>query len=608
MVKANHQTKRKVLDYVYDSFVVVVHYGGKFIKNKGCLKFTGKQKKCYRGLSKEKWSMFAICALADDIGLKCCLDVYWKSEVGPFTMKNVHQLKNDSDVFNILESILANENVHIYLADEANREELSEELFEDYSEAEEVEEVGEGVSDAVEKTQIKDAKEHDATCNVEEADEPIVEDANVEKPEAVVEDANVEEPEIVEDTNVEEPETVVEDVNIEESEKNVNEHDAHDAAAENILEEDVVEVEDVMEEDACSNEVGGGNTIAGDAEPAMVEEGESEMNEEEEDVDSGFFYSDSDVGEDKVAQGLYGDWGTHANEDENAKFNTDCDLENPKFKVGLVFPNKVILKEAIKQYGRKNRYFLIFDINDKRRLRAICKDATCPWNIWASKIDADNETFQIKTFKDVHTCAKVMKNPNITCKFIAKTYLHKFLADRNYAPSSLKADAEANYVAILNSTKCLRARKLAIEMIDESYKDQFKYLYDYLGELRETSPGTTTICQLDDRLFERVYICPQAYKNGYKAGCRPIISLDWCFLKGPYIGWLLADVEIDANDGIYPIAYAVVESENFSAWYWFLSLLKDDLEILNSNQICFMSDRQKGLNEALDELFPDFEQ
>ncbi|KAK8620610.1 hypothetical protein V6N13_067080 [Hibiscus sabdariffa] len=346
MVKANDQTKRKVVDYAdgpqSDSFVAVVHYG----------------------------------------------DVYWKSEVGPFTMKNVHQLKNDSDVFNILESIPANENVHIYLADKADKEELSEELFEDCSEAEEV---GDGVSDVVEKdTNVeepatvdedanveesrKDAKEHDATCNVEEVDETIVEDVNVE------------EPELVEDTNVEEPETVVEDVNIEESEKDANEHDAHDAATENILEEDVVEVEDVVEEDACSNEVGGGNTIAGDAEPAMVEEGESEMNEEEEDVDSGFFDSDSDVGEDEVAQadvshtvvqnleGLYGDWGTHANENENdnetdgegldsfhtvhgsdsdgptwPEFNTDCDLENPKFKVGLVFPNKAILKEAIKQ-------------------------------------------------------------------------------------------------------------------------------------------------------------------------------------------------------------------------------------------------------------------
>ncbi|KAL4331870.1 hypothetical protein GQ457_07G008790 [Hibiscus cannabinus] len=325
-----------------DSFVVVVYYGGKFIKN--------------RGLSKEKWSMFAICALADDIGLKCCLDVYWKPEVGPFTMKNVHQLKNDSDVFNILEFIPTNQNVHIYLADNVDRGEL----FEDCSKAEELEVVSEVVSDAVEK-----------------------------------------------DANIEEPKIVAEDANFEESRDDAREH-----------------------------------------------------------------------------------------------------------------------------------------------------DATC-------NVEESDETI------DVHTCEKVMKNPNITCKFIAKTYLHKFQIDRNYAPSLLKANVEVDYVAILNGTKCHGARKLALEMIDVSYKEEFKKLYDYLGDLRETSPGTTTICQLDDRLFERVYICPQACKNGYSVGCMPVISLDGCFLKGLYIGWLLATIGIDGNDGIYPIAYVVVESENFSAWYWF---------------------------------------
>ncbi|KAK8608962.1 hypothetical protein V6N13_025271 [Hibiscus sabdariffa] len=274
--------------------------------------------------------MFAIFAVADDIRLKCCLDVYWKSEVGPFTMKNFHQLKNESDVFNILESIPTNQNVHIYLADKVDRGKLSEELFKDCSEAEDVEEVGKGVSDAVEKDanveepetiaedanfeeSREDAKEHDATCNVEEENETIVEDANVEEPKTV-EDTNVEEPE------TEAYETIVEDAN--EHDANDTIHDAHDTTPKNIVEEDVVE------EDACSNEVGGGNTIAGDAEPEMVEEGESEMNEEEEDVDSGYFDSDSDVGEDEFAQedvsyrvvqnleGLYGDWGTHANENE----------------------------------------------------------------------------------------------------------------------------------------------------------------------------------------------------------------------------------------------------------------------------------------------------
>ncbi|KAE8655020.1 hypothetical protein F3Y22_tig00117034pilonHSYRG00493 [Hibiscus syriacus] len=104
-----------------------------------------------------------------------------------------------------------------------------------------------------------------------------------------------------------------------------------------------------------------------------------------------------------------------------------------------------------------------------------------------------------------------------------------------------------------------------------------------------------------------MYVCLQACKEGFKVGCRRIISLDGCFLKGYYAGYLLAAVGTDANGGIYPIAYAVVESENQYSWLWFLEILGRDLDIDNSYGWCFMSDRQNGLVEAVTELFPNAE-
>ncbi|KAL4385131.1 hypothetical protein GQ457_15G028750 [Hibiscus cannabinus] len=101
-----------------------------------------------------------------------------------------------------------------------------------------------------------------------------------------------------------------------------------------------------------------------------------------------------------------------------------------------------------------------------------------------------------------------------------------------------------------------------------------------------------------------MYVCPQACKDGWKVGCRRIIGLDGCFLKGYFQGYLLTAVGIDANDCIYPIAYAVVESENMSSWHWFVEILQTDLEIDNSFNICFMSDRQKGLKEVIEDIFP----
>ncbi|KAK5772411.1 hypothetical protein PVK06_048699 [Gossypium arboreum] len=85
------------------------------------------------------------------------------------------------------------------------------------------------------------------------------------------------------------------------------------------------------------------------------------------------------------------------------------------------------------------------------------------------------------------------------------------------------------------------------------------------------------------------------------------MGLDGCWLKGYYDGHLLAAVGVDANNCIYPVAFAAVESENKQSWFWFLELLQRDLEINNSYNICFMSDKQKGLIEAISLLFPNAE-
>ncbi|KAK5812330.1 hypothetical protein PVK06_027759 [Gossypium arboreum] len=82
-----------------------------------------------------------------------------------------------------------------------------------------------------------------------------------------------------------------------------------------------------------------------------------------------------------------------------------------------------------------------------------------------------------------------------------------------------------------------------------------------------------------------MYVCLQACKDGYRAGCTRIVGLDGCFLKGYYGGYLLAVVGIDANNGIYPLAYTAIESENQASWLWFLELLVIDLEIVSSYQI-----------------------
>lgn len=73
-------------------------------------------------------------------------------------------------------------------------------------------------------------------------------------------------------------------------------------------------------------------------------------------------------------------------------------------------------------------------------------------------------------------------------------------------------------------------------------------------------------------------------------GCRPIIGIDGCHVKGAYKGQVFSAIGKDGNENIFPIAYAVVELKTKETWCWFLHNLVNDI---GANNLTFMSHRQK---------------
>ena len=67
-----------------------------------------------------------------------------------------------------------------------------------------------------------------------------------------------------------------------------------------------------------------------------------------------------------------------------------------------------------------------------------------------------------------------------------------------------------------------------------------------------------------------MYIRYNAQKVGFLEGCRPIIGLDGCHLKGRFDGKILSATAKDGNDNIFLVALVVVEQENRDSWVWFL--------------------------------------
>lgn len=57
-------------------------------------------------------------------------------------------------------------------------------------------------------------------------------------------------------------------------------------------------------------------------------------------------------------------------------------------------------------------------------------------------------------------------------------------------------------------------------------------------------------------------VCIFHYVGRLRVGCRPLIGVDGTFLKSKAHGVLLTAVGRDADDGLYPIAFGLVDKEN----------------------------------------------
>ncbi|KAL0312256.1 UNVERIFIED_CONTAM: hypothetical protein Sradi_5624900 [Sesamum radiatum] len=165
----------------------------------------------------------------------------------------------------------------------------------------------------------------------------------------------------------------------------------------------------------------------------------------------------------------------------------------------------------------------------------------------------------------------------------------------------------------VSKSQYYRTKNKVNDMLYGKYKDQYTRLYDYCEELRVSNPGSTVVMktEVDEdsgvEMFLRLYICLDACKRGYLEGCRPVIGLDGCHLKGPHKGVLLSAVGIDPNNCIFPICYCVAETNDKNSWGWFLEKLQHDIGMYDQNKWTIISDRQKGFLPAVYDLLPEVE-
>jgi hypothetical protein len=205
----------------------------------------------------------------------------------------------------------------------------------------------------------------------------------------------------------------------------------------------------------------------------------------------------------------------------------------------------------------------------------------------------------------------------LTSPFLTQSFIEEFRDNQKLDLKGFAAKVQRKFNMCPHRYKLGRARKAALTIIHGDEEEQFALLCDYGEELRRSNPGSKlflTTNQIKEHTdpepkehLATLYWSYDACKRGFLEGCRPFICLDGCHIKTRYKGNLLTAIGIDPNDCIFPIAMGLVEVECTSSWEWFLTTLTDDLNITNTSPFTIMSDRQKGLINAVKKILPNLE-
>ncbi|KAL0422440.1 UNVERIFIED_CONTAM: hypothetical protein Slati_3266900 [Sesamum latifolium] len=225
-----------------------------------------------------------------------------------------------------------------------------------------------------------------------------------------------------------------------------------------------------------------------------------------------------------------GDLDEHRDSEDGhtvALFNPE-DIYDPTFELGMRFNNRGEFKKTLLSHAIKIKRTLKFIKNDKIRVYAKC----------------GNEDYK---------------------------YLQKFKSEPKINMKGFRVDIINELRVNVSKDQAYRTKRTALKVIEESPDYQYARLWDYDEEVRATNPSSTINLgteEADDGeyRFSRMYVCFGGLKTCFQAGCRPIIGVDGCNLKGPNGGILLTAIGVDPNNNLFPIAFAVENKKCRETW------------------------------------------
>ncbi|KAF9612982.1 hypothetical protein IFM89_004785 [Coptis chinensis] len=280
-----------------------------------------------------------------------------------------------------------------------------------------------------------------------------------------------------------------------------------------------------------------------------------------------------------------------------------CELE-PRMSWATV----EVCRDFFKTMAVKHKFSSKQVRNDRLRIELKCKVPDCDWAIIASVTKKDNHTFILRSYNDEHTCQADEKNLNTHARapWVAKALLERMRDHPDYRRKDIMKEMFSQFGINISYWTAWNARMQMLEAIHGNYENGYKLVPEMCRQIMRRNLGSISkyFMNQDSHNLIGVLVPFNASLDGWRNGCRPIVGLDGCFLKGKHGGCCLTVIGLDAMNGIFPLGIYICKAENKDTWRQFLCEMKSYLD-MHKDKLTFMSDRQKGLLASVAEYFPD---
>ncbi|KAL3684017.1 hypothetical protein R1sor_002039 [Riccia sorocarpa] len=230
----------------------------------------------------------------------------------------------------------------------------------------------------------------------------------------------------------------------------------------------------------------------------------------------------------------------------------------------------------------------------------------CGWRV-RGKVTGD-ETVIITVCELVHSCPGHLHSwrASATARWLSDVLGNQVVNNTSITVPQLQDVFRNEYGRQSTYMAAWRSKEIIMDHIQGSESSSFQVIPAFCDALKsldrgayaewETYPGT--------RKFWRVFVCPTALGRAFPH-LRPHVGLDACHTKNhKYPMQVLLATAMDGNNHVNYLAYALVDRENEENWSLFLRLVRRAVVGVEDTSVQFVSDRCKGIVNAVRDVFP----